>query len=64
MWEDPIVKETRAAGAKLLEACGWDMRKLAERLRAGQSQHAERVVHDTHHSSPRPRVPTRDRREP
>ncbi len=44
MWEDPVVKEVRAAGAKLLEACGGDLRKLAEQLRANQAKHPGRVV--------------------
>lgn len=44
MWEDPVVKEVRSAGAKLLEACGGDLRKLAEQLRINQSKHPEKIV--------------------
>lgn len=44
MWEDPIVKEIRTAGAKLLEACEGDLRKLAEKLRANQAKHPEKIV--------------------
>ena len=44
MWEDPIVKEIRAAGAKLLAASDGDLTKLAGRLRANQKTHPKRVV--------------------
>ncbi len=47
MWEDPVVKEVRAAGAKLLEACGGDLRKLAKQLRANQAKHPGRIVDKT-----------------
>ena len=45
MWNDPIVEETRAAGAKLLAKCGGNLSELAQQLRANQTRHAHRVVH-------------------
>ena len=47
MWEDPVVREVRTAGAKLLEACGGDLRKLAKQRRANQAKHSGRVVDKT-----------------
>ena len=50
-WEDAIVAEVRAARVALLAAAGYDLERLAERLRLEQSSSGHRVV-----SFP-PRVP-------
>jgi RNAse (barnase) inhibitor barstar len=44
MWEDPIVKETRAAREKLVEDFGGDLDALWEHLQEVQKQHQDRVV--------------------
>ena len=38
MWEDPIVKEVRAAGEKLAKMCDYDLHKMAEYLRKKQNE--------------------------
>jgi hypothetical protein len=44
MWEDPIVKETRAAREKLVQEFGEDLDALWEHLQEVQKQYQERVV--------------------
>jgi hypothetical protein len=44
MWEDPIVKETRAAREKLVQDFGEDLDALWEHLQEVQKQYPERVV--------------------
>lgn len=39
MWEDPIVKEVREAGAKLAEECNYDIHKLGELLRKHEEEY-------------------------
>ena len=44
MWEDPIVKETRAAREKLVQDFGGDLDALWEHLQEVQKQYQDRVV--------------------
>ena len=44
MYKDPVVEELRQNAAKLVEECGHDLHKMAERLRQEQSRHAHRVI--------------------
>lgn len=44
MWEDPIVKETRAAREELVARFNHDLAALCEYLREKQREHAGRVV--------------------
>jgi hypothetical protein len=44
MWEDPIVKETRAAREKLVEEFGGDLDALWEHLQQVQKQYQDRVI--------------------
>jgi hypothetical protein len=44
MWEDPIVKETRAAREKLVDEFGGDLNALWEHLQKVQEQYRDRVV--------------------
>ena len=44
MWEDPIVKETRAAREKLVQEFGEDLDALWEHLQEVQKQYQDRVV--------------------
>ena len=44
MWEDPIVKETRAAREKLVRDFGEDLDALWEHLQTVQEQYRDRVV--------------------
>ena len=44
MWEDPIVKETRAARAELVDGFGGDLTALWEHLQKVQERYRERVV--------------------
>jgi len=41
---DPLIEEIYKSRQKLLDACGNDLRKLMERLRAAEAQHPDRVV--------------------
>ena len=43
-WQDPIVAEVRTARAALLASVGYDLEKLAERLRQEQAVSGRRVV--------------------
>ena len=43
-WVDPIVGEVRAARIALLAAAGYDLERLAERLRQEQVSSGHRVV--------------------
>ena len=43
-WEDAIVAEVRAARVTLLAAAGYDLERLAERLRQEQASSGHRVV--------------------
>ena len=43
-WEDPIVAEVRAARVVLLAAAGYNLEKLAERLRREQALSGHPVV--------------------
>lgn len=42
MWEDPIVKEVRAAREKIWKECGYDLRKYCERLKKHEQQRVEK----------------------
>lgn len=44
MWDDPIVKETRAAREKLVAEFGGDLDALWEHLQVVQEQYRDRVV--------------------
>ncbi len=44
MWEDPIVKETRAAREELFARFNHDLAALCEHLRKSQREHSDRVV--------------------
>lgn len=44
MWEDPIVKETRAAREELLAKFNNDLAALCQYLREKEHEHPERVV--------------------
>lgn len=44
MWEDPIVKETRAAREMLVEEFGGDLDALWKHLQETQTKYQERVV--------------------
>lgn len=44
MWEDPIVKETRAAREELSAQFGHDLAALCEYLRKKEGEHPDRVV--------------------
>ena len=41
-WTDEIVAEVRSAREELFAACGYDLKKFAERLRAAQGTPVER----------------------
>lgn len=43
-WTDEIVAEVRSAREQLFAECGYDLRKLAERLRAAQEASGRAVV--------------------
>jgi hypothetical protein len=59
MWEDPIVKETRAAREKLVEEFAGDLDALWNYLQETQKKYQDRVV--TGHSKP---PTTADRKAP
>jgi hypothetical protein len=44
MKRDPIVDEVRQTRQKILEACGDDLEKLLDRLKAAEAQDRSRVV--------------------
>ena len=44
MWEDPIVKETRAAREEIFARFNHDLAALCEHLRKQQREHIGRVV--------------------
>lgn len=44
MWEDPIVKETRAAREELLERFNYDLDALCEYLQQQESQSHKKAV--------------------
>ena len=44
MWEDPIVKETRAAREELFARFNHDLAALCEYLREKEREHSDRVV--------------------
>ena len=44
MWEDPIVKETRAAREELFARFNHNLAALCEYLREKQREHSERVI--------------------
>ena len=44
MWEDPIVKETRAARQELFERFNNDLAALCKHLREKENEHPNRVV--------------------
>lgn len=50
MWEDPIVKETRAAREKLVEEFAGDLDALWDHLQETQKKYQDRVV--TGHAKP------------
>ena len=44
MWEDPIVKEVREAGAKIAKKCDYDMHKFFELMRKNQKKSGKKGV--------------------
>jgi hypothetical protein len=44
MWEDPIVKETRAAREELLERFNYDLDALCEYLQQQESRSSKKAV--------------------
>ncbi|MCG3197278.1 MAG: hypothetical protein GHCLOJNM_01763 [bacterium] len=44
-WDDPIVEETRRAGADLFREAGSDLHTFCEKLREAEREHPERIVH-------------------
>ncbi len=56
MWEDPIVKETRAAREKLVDEFGGALDALFEHLQKVQEQYRDRVV------TSQPKKPTGERK--
>jgi len=44
MWEDPIVKETRAARKELFARFDYDLSALCKYLRENEREHSDRVV--------------------
>ena len=46
MWEDPIVKETRAAREQLVEEFGGDLDALWEHLQKTQERYRDRHIDD------------------
>ena len=56
MWEDPIVKETRADREKLVDKFGGDLDALFEHLQKVQEQYRDRVV------TGQPKKPTGERK--
>lgn len=44
MWEDPIVKETRAAREELFARFNHDLAALCRFLREKEREHADRIV--------------------
>ena len=51
MWDDPVVKETRAAREKLVYEFGDDLDALSEHLQQVQSHYQDRLVR----GQPKPR---------
>lgn len=43
-WTDEIVAEVRSAREQLFAACGYDLKKLAERLREAQEASGRAIV--------------------
>jgi hypothetical protein len=60
MFSDPVVQEMRRNGARIAEACGGDVHRMAEHLRRAQSKSAQRVVRRVGKSAT-PRSPHPDR---
>jgi hypothetical protein len=44
MMKDPVVDEVRRNGARLAEACGGDIHRMAEHLRKAATDRSRRVV--------------------
>jgi hypothetical protein len=44
MFKDPVVEEVRQNAARIADECGNDIRKMAERFRREQEEHADRLV--------------------
>ncbi len=44
MWEDPVVKEVRDAGAKLSDEADGDLHRFFDRLRSAQNRYPDRLV--------------------
>ncbi len=44
MIDDPIVEDVYRARQTILDQCGGDLTKWLKRLKAAESQHAERIV--------------------
>ena len=44
MWNDPIVEEVHAIRARLAEAHGSDLHRIAEHFRVAQQRYAARIV--------------------
>ena len=44
MWEDPIVKEIRDAGAKLAEKCDYDFFKFSHMIKEHQKRSKMKII--------------------
>jgi hypothetical protein len=44
MWEDPIVKEVREAGARIAKECDYDMHKFFELMRKHHRKSGKKTV--------------------
>ena len=44
MWEDPIVKEVRDAGAKLAQKCDYDFYKFSQMIKEHQKRSKMKTV--------------------
>lgn len=44
MWEDPIVKEIRDAGAKIAKECDYDMHKFFELMRKHLRESGKKAI--------------------
>lgn len=44
LYHDPAVDEMRRNGARLVEECGGDVKRIAERLRREQKEGGRRIV--------------------
>jgi len=44
MWRDPIVEEIHAVRAQIARECGYDLKRIMERLRRREKEYPGRLV--------------------